>query len=170
MLRDLFEQLHTSGHSIYLEFDESRTGCRCTGGVFSIERLDREGSRNVAVIKLYLRNIEQASPSQGTLKDGFVPFAGLNKLDRYLEVLGHEMAHAVDILFTPDLANLVDEVLKKTDQAIQQLLNRKGRIEPEMERLLQERDAFLTELEKPARVAEAMVWRELVQSRRRRKP
>ena len=100
----------------------------------------------MAVIKLYLRNIEDVSPPlQSNLKDGFVPFAGLNKLDRYAEVLGHEMAHAVDILFTPDLANQVDEVLRKSDQAIQQLLNRKGRIEPEMERILQKRDAFLTE-------------------------
>lgn len=169
-LKGLFEQLHTSGHSIYLEFHDSRTGCRCTAGEFSIEQLNPEGSSRVAVIKLYPHNIDHASaPFMANLKDGFVPFAGLNKLDRYVEVLGHEMAHAVDILFTPERANLVDEVFKKSDHAIRQLLSRKARIGPEIERILQERDAFLSELEKPARTAEAMVWRELVESRKKRK-
>jgi hypothetical protein len=169
-LRGLFEQLHTSGHSIHLEFDESHTGCHCKVGEFLLEKLDPEGSRNVAVIKLYLSNIDNApSPLLANPKDNFVPFAGLNKLDRYVEVLGHEMGHAADILFTPDLANLVDEVLKESDYAIQERLSRKGRLEPEFEQKLLERDAFLTELEKPARIAEAMIWRELVGSRKKRK-
>ena len=169
-LKGLFEQLQTSDHSVYLEFDDSLAGCRCVAGKFSIERVNPEGSRNVAVIKLYLRIIERASaPARANLKDGFAPLAGLNKLDRYAEVLGHEMAHAVDILFSPERAKWVDEVFRKSDQVIQQRLRRKGNIEPEMERALQERDAFLLELEKPAGTAEAMVWRELVESRRKRK-
>jgi len=170
MLKALLEQLQTSDHSVYLEFDDSLAGCRCTAGKFSIERVDLEGSRNVAVIKLYLRIIDHASaPSRANLKDGFAPLAGLNKLDRYAEVFGHEMAHAVDVLFSPERAKWVDEVLRKSDQVIQQRLRRKGRIEPEMQLALQERDAFLHELEKPAEIAEAMVWRELVESRRKRK-
>ena len=97
-------------HSVYLEFAVSRAGCRCVAGKFSIERVNPEGSRNVAVIKLYLRIIEQASaPARANLKNGFAPLAGLNKLDRYAEVLGHEMAHAVDILFSPERAKWVDE-------------------------------------------------------------
>jgi len=170
MLEALLEQLQTSDHSVYLEFDDSRAGGRSIAGKFSIEHVDPEGSRNVAVIKLYLRNIEHAmAPPRANLKDGFVPLAGLNKLDRYVEVLGHEMAHAVDILFTPERANLVDEILRKSNQVIQQRLHRKGKIEPEEARVLQERDAVLNELEKPAVKAEAMVWRELFESRGKRK-
>jgi hypothetical protein len=170
MLTSLLEQLQTSNHSVYLEFDDSRAGCRCTAGEFSIERVDPEGSRNVAVIKLYLRIIEQApAPARANPKHVFAPLAGLNKLDRYAEVLGHEMAHAVDILFSPERAKRVDEAFKKSDQVIQQRLHPNGKIEPQMERALQERDAFLQELEKPAGIAEAIVWRELVESRRKRK-
>ena len=169
-LKTLFEQLQNSDHSVYLEFEESRAFGRSIAGKFSIERLDPEGSRNVGVIKLYLRNIEHAMvPNRANLKDGFAPFAGLNKLDRYVEVFGHEMAHAVDILFTPERANLVDEILTKSNQVIQQRLQRKGRIEPEEQRVLHERDAVLNELEKPAVLTEEMVWRELVESRRKRK-
>jgi hypothetical protein len=168
MLKSLLEQLQTSDHSVYLEFDDSLAGCRCTAGKFSIERVEREGSRNVAVIKLYLRIIDHASaPSRANLKGGFAPLAGLNKLDRYAEVFGHEMAHAVDVLFSPERVKWVDEVLRKSDQVIQQRLRRKGRIEPEMQLALQEREVFLHELEKPAEIAEAMVWRELVESRRK---
>jgi len=170
MLKALLEQLQTSDHSVYLEFDDSRAGCRCSAGKFSIERVGPEGSRNVAVIKLYLRVIEQApAPVRANLKHDFAPLAGLNKLDRYAEVLGHEMAHAVDILFSPERAKRVDEVFRKSDQVIQQRLRPKGSIEPEIERALQERDAFLQELENPAGIAEALVWRELVESRRKRK-
>jgi hypothetical protein len=164
----LFEQLDTSGHSIHLEFDDTRKGCRSVAGQFSIERLDPEGFRNVVVIKLYLHNIEDAAaPPQANLKD-FIPLAGLNKLDRIVEVFGHEMAHAVDILFTPELANVLDEILRKSDQVIQHCRRRKGKIEPQMNRVIEERDAFLNKLENPARNAEALVWRELVESRRKR--
>lgn len=170
MLKALLDQLQTSEHSVHLEFDHSRAGCRCIGGKFSIERVDAEGSRSVAVIKLYLRNIEHASaPAQANLKDGFAPLAGLNKLDRYVEVFGHEMAHAVDILFNPKRAMWVDEVLRKSDQVIQERLRRKGRIEPDMQRVLQECEAILNLLEKPAVIAEAVIWRELLESRIKRK-
>jgi hypothetical protein len=170
LLKALFEQLQNSEHSVYLQFDDSRAFGRSIAGKFSIERLDPEGTRNVGENKQYLRNIEHAmAPPRANLKDGFVPLAGLNKLDRYVEVLGHEMAHAVDILFTPERANLVDGILRKSNQVIQQRLHRKGRIEPEEERVLHERDAVLNELEKPAVLTEEMVWRELVESRRKRK-
>jgi hypothetical protein len=170
-LRELYEQLQESEHTIYLEFDESRSGCRCTGGNFSIERLDPEGISHVAVIKLHLKNVEYAfAPAQPNLRGDFVPLAGLNELDRYTEVLAHEMAHAVDILFNQERAKMVDELLRRTDLVVEELLHRRaGRIEPELEQELHERDAILHELEKPAQSAEAVVWRELVLSRRKRR-
>jgi hypothetical protein len=166
-LRALFEQLETSEHTVYLEFADSRSGCHCTAGEFSLERLDPEGMRHVAVIKLFLRDIEHASARPlSELNDGFAPLSGLNKLDRYVEVFAHEMAHAVDVLFNQERANMVDEVIRGTDKVIQQRLRQKGSaIEPEINRALQERDAFFSELEKPAVSAEAIVWRELIESR-----
>ena len=161
VLRHLFEQIQTSNHTIYLEFDESDGGCHCLAGVFTIEQLDPAGSRNVGVIKLYLRNIEQAStdPPAG-LKDEFIPMAGLKKLDRYAEVFGHELAHAVDILFNQERAVLVQSILNKTDQVIQKRIHSKD-IKPEWEVELRQRDAFFSELEKPALTAEEEIWREL---------
>lgn len=171
-LTALFEQLQTSEHSIFLEFEDSRSGCRSTAGTFSIERVDPAGARHVGVIRLQLRNIDHASGrGRPNLRGGFVPLAGLNKLDCYTEVLAHEMAHAVDILFNQERANMLDQILRTTEQTIRELPLRRaaGRIEPEMERAVQERDAFLHELEKPAKIAEAAVWRELIESQRKRK-
>jgi hypothetical protein len=166
-LRNLFDQLQTSNHEIYLEFDEIDSKRNCLAGQFLIEQLDPAGLRNVGVIKLYLRNIDHASTDPPpTLKNEFLPLVGLRKLDRYAEVLGHEMAHAVDILFNPERASLVDDFLKKTDQLVERCLHSK-KIEPELERELRQRDAFLNELEKPALIAEEQVWQELTKARRK---
>jgi hypothetical protein len=169
MLRSLFEQLKTSNHEIYLEFDQTDAGCHCTAGQFFIERLDPLGGPNVAVIKLYSRTIEHAPIDPlANSKNKFVPLVGLNKLERYAEVLGHEMAHVVDILFDQERATLVDDFLKKTDQAIgERLRNKKKKIEPELALVLQQRDAFLSELEKPAVIAEEQIWRELTKAHRK---
>ena len=160
-LRSLFEQLQTSAHTIYLEFDDSNA-CRYVVGQFLIERLDPVGG-NVAVVRLYVRNIEHASTDPlPNSKDGFVPLAGLKKIDRYAEVLGHEMAHVVDILFNQERANLVDNFLKERDRALEQRVDSKTKkIAPEVEWVLRQRDAFLNELEKPALIAEEQIWREL---------
>ena len=170
-LRRLFEQLQTSKHSIYMEFYILRSGCGCTGGTFSIERLDPERARHVAVIRLYLRNIEHAvTPGRPKLSGNFIPLDGLGKLDRYAEVLAHEMAHAIDILFNQERARLVFETLRRLDLVKEELLHLKSqRIEPEMKQTLQECDDLLNELEKPARIVEAIVWRELIESQGRRK-
>jgi hypothetical protein len=170
-LRSLFEQLQTSEHSIYLEFDDLPSGCQCTAGTFSIERLDPERARHVAVIRLYLRNIEHAvSPGRPKLRGDFVPLAGLRKLDRIAEVLAHEMEHAIDILFNQERASLVFEMLKRTELVREELHQLKfQRIEPEMTQTLQECDDLLHELEKPARRIEEIVWRELIESQGRRK-
>jgi hypothetical protein len=167
-LRSLFEQLETSKHSIYLEFYNLRSGC--TAGTFAIERLDPEGDRHVAVIRLYLRTIEHAaSPERPNLTGDFVPLAGLKKLDRYTEVLAHEMAHAIDILFNQDRALLVFEMLRKLDLVKEELLHLEFHsIEPEVKETLQEYDHLIHELDKPARIAEEIVWRELIESQGRR--
>src|SRR5262245_529924 len=72
-LKALFDRLENSDHTIYLQFDDSRGGSPYIAGIFDIERLDPEGESHVAVIKLRLRIIEQASvPSKSVVKNGFV--------------------------------------------------------------------------------------------------
>lgn len=160
-LWNLFEQLQTSNHTIYVEFAETDEGCHCVAGRFYIEQLDPAGFRNIGVIKLYLRTIAHASTDRpATSKDEFIPMTGLKKMERYAEVLGHEMAHAVDILFNRERAQLVDGILKKTNQVLRERV-RIRKIKPEWEVILRQSDTFLIELEKPALMAEEEVWREL---------
>ena len=170
-LRSLFEQLQTSKHSIYMEFSILRSGCRSRAGTFSIERLDPERARHVAVIRLYLRNIEHAvTHGRPKLSGNFTPLDGLGKLDRYAEVLAHEMAHAIDILFNQERARLVFEMLRRLDLVKEELLHLKSQpIQPEMKQTLRECDDLLNELEKRARIVDAIVWRELIESQGRRK-
>jgi hypothetical protein len=171
-LRTLYEQLERSDHTIHLEFDDLRSGCRCTAGEFSIERLDPLGSRHMAVIKLHLNVIERAYADPALKgKREFTPLAGLGKLDRYAEVFGHEMAHAVDILFNQERASRVDEIVVKANKLIRQrLLPRATSIDADVARVIQKRDALLSELEIPAVTAEEAIWQELTQSQGERKP
>ena len=169
-LRALFEELQSSQHTIYVEFQDSEPGCDYTAGAFSIEQLDPEGVKHVAVIKLYLRTIQKAYGNpHPKLKDGFNQLAGLDKLGRFAEVLSHEMAHAVDILFDQERATMVAHVLSTTDQVLEHRLQRKGgKLPPEVERELQQRYDFLNGLEGSAVAAESVVWRELLESQGKR--
>ena len=165
-LKALFETLQTSEHRIFVEFDDSREGSRYIAGTFGIEQLDSTGISHVAVIKLRLRNIDHAlTPISSNVSGPFIPFSGLMKLDCYTEVFAHEMAHAVDILFDQDRAAALDEILREPDVILEEQLRRsKGLSDPEAVLEIQRRDAFLNELEKPAELTEAAVWRELLMS------
>lgn len=167
-LRGLWERLERSGHVIYIEMRGMGRAISNTAGVFHIERLDPEGLRHVAVIGLYPETIDRAyvGPTSGA-PEGFIPFEGLNKEERYAEVLGHELAHAVDILSDPARARMVVELVQQTNELFILEGKRSGyaNIGPEMMERIAIRDAFLKELEEPAEATEMLVWREI---RRRR--
>jgi hypothetical protein len=171
-LRGLWKQLERSGHIIYIEMRGMGRAISNTAGVFHIERLDPEGRGHVAVIRLYPETIDRAyvGPTSGA-PENFIPFQGLSREERYAEVLGHEMAHAVDILSDPARARLVVEVVQQTNELF--LLHGKLRgyanIGPEMMERIARRDAFLKELEEPAEAAEMLVWKEILWSREARK-
>ena len=169
-LKALFDRLQNSEHRIFVEFEPTRGGSRYVAGTFGIELLDPEKISHIAVIKLRLENIDlAAAPTSSNLSGPFIPFAGLGKQDRYIEVFAHEMAHAVDILFDQPRATALDEILRNTDVIVQEQLRRaKGQSNPEAMLEILRRDAFLNELERPAEAAEAMVWRELILSSQER--
>src|SRR5215813_7361561 len=93
----LWDKLERSGHVIYIEMRGTGRAISNTAGVFHIERLDPEGLRHVAIIRLYPETIDRAYVGPTAGAEGFIPFQGLSKEERYAEVLGHEMAHAVHI-------------------------------------------------------------------------
>jgi len=167
-LRNLWERIETSGHAVFIEIASSTRTSTCTAGSFAIERFDPKGQKHIAAIRLNLSSIDQAAVGPGSARDnGFIPFQGLSKKERYVEVLGHELAHAVDILTDLERAGKVEEMVEKTNEILLSWRqNRKGNsLAPEMNRRLSRRDALLKDLEEQAEEMEYIVWRELVASK-----
>src|SRR5262249_21679268 len=167
-IRGMWEWLETSGHTIYIEIIRTSRNSTCTAGNFSIEQYDPKGEHHISVIRINLSNIDLAYVGASAAREnGFIPFDGLRKEERYVEVLGHEMAHAVDILTSPESAKSVEFMIERTNE---QLLSthprRKGDfITPELKKKLSRRDILLQELEKRAESMEHVVWKELTRSR-----
>jgi hypothetical protein len=167
-LRGMWEWVETSGHTVFIEIIRTNRTSTCTAGNFSIERFDLRGDRHVAVIKLNLTNIDQAYVGPGAARaNGFVPFEGLNREERYAEVFGHELAHAIDILTTPESARKVEETVEQTNEMFLRGLPRRRNefISAELKRRLTSRDVLLRELERRAEAMEYAVWRELTESK-----
>jgi hypothetical protein len=167
-IRGMWEWLETSGHLVYVEIVRSTRAATCTAGNFSIEYFDPRGERHIGVIKLHLGNIDLAYVGPSAAREnGFVPFEGLSKEERYVEVLGHELAHAVDILTTPEHARRVEMMVEKTNEMLLSgRPRRKGEsVTPELKTRLGERDRLLLVLEKRAETMETTVWRELIESK-----
>src|SRR5882672_4597526 len=118
-LRSLWEQVQTSGHAVFVEIASSTRTSTCTAGSFVIERFDPKGEKHIAAIKLNLSSIDHAAVGPGSARDnGFIPFQGLSKKERYAEVLGHELAHAVDILSDLERAGKVEGMVEKTNEIL----------------------------------------------------
>lgn len=85
-------------------------------GLFRLEKYDPTGQHHIAVIELRPRVIDRTRVgSEVQRPDGLIPFEGLGKEERYAEVLGHELAHAADILLNPELARQVEEQVEQTN-------------------------------------------------------
>jgi hypothetical protein len=167
-LRNLWQWVETSGHAVFVEIMRSTRTTTCTAGSFVIERFDPKGEKHIAVIKLNLSSIDQAYVGpESSRENGFIPFDGLSRDERYVEVLGHELAHAVDILTNLERAGKVEEMIEKTNEMLlSRRPNRKDNtLSPEMKKRLSRRDALLKDLEKRAEEMEHIVWKELIASK-----
>jgi len=167
-LRNLWQWIDTSGHAVFVEIMRTARASTCTAGNFVIERFDPKGEKHIAVIKLNLSSIDQAYVGpESARENGFIPFEGLSRDERYVEVLGHELAHAVHILTSLERAGKVEEMIEKTNEIL--LSRRPNRpdapLSADMKRRLSRRDALLKDLEKQAEEMEHAVWRELTASK-----
>jgi hypothetical protein len=168
-LRNLWKWVETSGHAVFVEIARSTRASSCTAGSFALERFDPKGEKHIAAIRLNLSSIDRAYVGPSAARDnGFIPFQGLSKKERYVEVLGHELAHAVDILKDLERARKVEEMVEKTNEILlSRRPNRKvNALAPEMDRRLSRRDALLKDLEEQAEGTEYVVWQELIASKR----
>ena len=95
--------------------------------------------------------------------NGFIPFDKLQKEERYLEVLGHELAHIKYVLASLLRAYLVNELIENTNDLLLEQTRVKSRIAlaREMKARISQRDTLLQELEAQAQEVEEEVWQEL---------
>ena len=165
-LRRLWEWARTSTHALHVEMVSRSKIPTGHVGVFRVERVDPAGLSHVAVLRLCPRNIQRARARpapDATLP--FVRFEGLTEVERYAEVLAHELAHAEYVLDNPErLAEVV-----AAQRAIDEFLSGS---EPGVERphlvvaqRLPESLAVLAANEAYAESVEAVVLRELVGDR-----
>lgn len=170
-LRNLWQWVETSGHTVFIEFINVRGVSNCTAGLFTIERFDPLGEHHIAVIKLNLTNINLAYVGPETRKpSGFVPFKGLGKQERYAEVLGHELAHAVHILTSLERVRLVEKLVQQTNQMLLSKHSKRQKAHQithaELSRRVAKRDELLRRLEEQAEQMEQVIWQELVKGKR----
>ena len=165
-LRRLWEWAQTSTHVLHVEMVSRSKVAAGVVGVFSVERVDPAGLTHVAVIRLCPWNIQhaRARPApDATLT--FVRFEGLTEVERYAEVLAHELAHAEYVLDNPERLAQVEAA----QRAIEAFLSS---TEPGVERphlvvaqRLPEPLAVLAAAEAHAESVEAVVLGELVGDR-----
>jgi hypothetical protein len=164
----LWQWIETSGHAVYIGFVKPNSSVTSTAGHFNILKLDQRGERHIGVIHLNLNNIDLAYVGRETWRSaGFIPFDQLSREERYAEVLGHEMAHAADILTSLDKTSRVEELVEKTNEMLlhHRSLKPTEQLTVELRHRLNHRDAMLKVLEAAAEKMEARVWRELVDSK-----
>jgi len=149
-LYGLYSQADGGGHEIQVELSTQRATLRAVG-FCRIERHAEETQKQGVLIRLNLGMIDRAIASELTRRaDGFIPFAGLRKKERYAEVLGHELAHVVQLLTNPDYRGLY--------------LKRQGLADAGSQDIQFIR-SLTSSIERPAEAAEIEIWRELTAGR-----
>jgi hypothetical protein len=164
-LFSLWQWAQTSGHTIYIELLDEKNTTTYNAGFLTIPEAGSDGAQPAAVIQLWSWVIENASVQKDVRRpDGFVPFKGLGKLERYAQVVGHELAHAALQFNDPAYDSLCRELEKERAEFLssrQQSHVGSTYDESTLQRL--SRLASLTEqIEKPAQSTEVEIWRELL--------
>jgi len=112
-LYGLWQAAQASGCRIYIEMNPRRSDTPYFAGEFAVEELNLQGRISSAVIRLHPEVINTASTREGARRaDGFIPYAGLGKIERYAETLGHELQHALLTMQDPGYKHLAQEQAK----------------------------------------------------------
>jgi len=166
-LRYLWDAVVSSPHAVYVEMPGPMC---CYTGRFEVTRVDPSGESHEAVLLLSLRAIDVAPTGRAVVRaDGFIPFRGLDRIARYAEALGHELAHAVWHLADPERARLalrLDDRMERQAKVLAAVggFHERAEIQQNLEDLARQAIA----LEEPAQAAEMAIRAELRASRRRR--
>lgn len=169
VLRALWEWADNSGHVIYVEVPEGGPTPTSTAGSINFEKFDPTGKHHIVVLKLNLSNIDQAVISPRVARsNGFIPFLELSKEERYVEVLGHELAHVKYVMESLLRAQLVNELIQTTNDWLLDKIHQKALLAPGMIERLSQRDVLLRELERQAEETEEVIWQELLAAKKNR--
>jgi hypothetical protein len=161
-LRRLWDAVDGSGHVVEVEVPE-KTARSYIAGRFVITKVDPAGKAHEGILILNFRAIDEASTGPGATREGgFVPFKGLGREERYAELLGHELAHAIWHLASPERARLAERLQGELETEMQRVL-RVGARSPDggLPERVATLDRLAREAEEPAEMAEVAIWREL---------
>jgi len=163
MLYSLWQRVQSSGYTVFIEMS-GRWVTTGVGGKTTLEETNSNGSRRAVVIWLHLWTIDNAIVDpRAQRSDGLIPCYGLGKYERYAEVLGHELVHALLILENPEYARLSAEYYLASKELS---VNRKAANVEEIQRMHQQLQSMSDKIENPAETAEAEIWRELFNGQR----
>ena len=153
------------GHAIYVEIVDEKNPSTYHAGFLTVQAPNGDTSRSIAVIQLYSWVIEKASVQKEVQRpDGFIPFAGLGRLERYAQVFGHELAHAELQLEDAAYDRLCRDLEAERGLFLssrQQNLKASAYDQTAKDRLTRIR-SLTEQIEKPAQSAEVEIWRELL--------
>ena len=113
-----------------------------------------------------LQTIDKIDAKRQKPRNGFRPFHGLGREERYAEVLGHELGHAVWALESPKRARLMFELQTRPRKFAWTLWRSKSSV---VRRQMGKLEAQCEAIEIPARETEVRVWAELVASQAERR-
>jgi hypothetical protein len=167
-LNSLWRSVETSGNLVYVELPAPKARYDREAGKFVVERSGFEGQKHIAVIRLCLPVIDEAlvrKRARGS--DGFIRFEGLRKEERYAEILGHELAHAVWVLGDQSHARLLEELIAEVEgfERSRRRASHGAALDEQERQHLQRIEFLMTKIERPAEMAEAEVWKELLERR-----
>ena len=150
MLYSLYHQAQASDHEIRIELSTRRTALSAVG-FCRIQPHTGVSQKEVVLIRLNLGMIDRAISSEASRRNnGFIPFAGLSKKERYAEVLGHELAHVIRLI-----SNAEYRALYLERQALADVRSQDVQVISRLTWLI----------ERPAEEAEVEIWRELTAGR-----
>ena len=154
-LRGLFDAVDAGPHTVFIEMRDTTS---YVAGRFAVTRVDVEGRAHEGILVLNLRGIDKASTGLAAARaDGFIPFKGLTRYERYAEVLGHELFHAAWHLASTARADLAIWLHGPIDE--------RARVPVPLNT---ERLRLAQELERQAESAERVIWEELQATKRSR--
>ncbi len=163
-LYNLWHRVQEGGCTIKIEFIDSGRAKINLAGQFLIDVASSGRGVLSGVIQLNLGVIDRGSTGNRIRDSGQrVGFKGLSRVDRYAQVLGHELAHVV--LALEDAA--YQAKLRELDRAVKSFLSSRRQVgkdfgsSDEERRFLSRIDSLGIEMEKPVNEIESNVWQEL---------